>query len=300
MQTIVSADPRPIFVHNYIDSATLQNAFEYVTKSVNLEKLTEEMGKMFSCSCVGRCRVNTDCVCAIKHGGIPKFSYDSKGKLMVRYNHHGQGIIYECNDECSCDRQKCPNRVIQHGSSIPLQLFRTVDNRGWGVRSLQWIPRGAFVAEYTGEIMDEGIVDLARSRYDQIYGNTFLFDLDALESDDSQEPNELEVPKRKFTLDARFYGSIARWFNHCCDPNLISVSFVVNEPVQLQRIAFFSKRDICAGDELTFDYEDGQGLKGEELYKLAKSGKRALMEDSHLLKDCRCGALKCRGKVSIG
>lgn len=38
--------------------------------------------------------------------------------------------IYECHQACSCSLN-CPNRVVERGRTVPLQIFRTED-RGWG------------------------------------------------------------------------------------------------------------------------------------------------------------------------
>lgn len=38
--------------------------------------------------------------------------------------------LYECHAGCSCSKD-CPNRVVERGRTIPLQIFRTED-RGWG------------------------------------------------------------------------------------------------------------------------------------------------------------------------
>lgn len=39
-------------------------------------------------------------------------------------------VIYECHSGCACSAE-CPNRVVERGRRIPLQIFRTT-NRGWG------------------------------------------------------------------------------------------------------------------------------------------------------------------------
>jgi [histone H3]-lysine9 N-trimethyltransferase SUV39H len=38
--------------------------------------------------------------------------------------------LYECHSRCTCSTN-CPNRVVQRGRQVPLQIFRTED-RGWG------------------------------------------------------------------------------------------------------------------------------------------------------------------------
>jgi hypothetical protein len=38
--------------------------------------------------------------------------------------------LYECHASCKCTAS-CPNRVVERGRTVPLQIFRTKD-RGWG------------------------------------------------------------------------------------------------------------------------------------------------------------------------
>jgi histone-lysine N-methyltransferase SUV39H len=67
-----------------------------------------------------------------------------RGKRKV-YAYHSHGVkkgllrskmlnskepLYECHVGCSCSND-CPNRVVERGRTIPLQIFRTPD-RGWG------------------------------------------------------------------------------------------------------------------------------------------------------------------------
>jgi [histone H3]-lysine9 N-trimethyltransferase SUV39H len=40
--------------------------------------------------------------------------------------------IYECHSGCACG-EDCPNRVVERGRKVPLQIFRTDDGRGWGL-----------------------------------------------------------------------------------------------------------------------------------------------------------------------
>lgn len=42
----------------------------------------------------------------------------------------GRNHIYECNKKCNCGNN-CKNRVVQHGRTVGLQIFKTI-NRGWG------------------------------------------------------------------------------------------------------------------------------------------------------------------------
>ncbi|CAJ0762956.1 1800_t:CDS:10 [Entrophospora sp. SA101] len=50
--------------------------------------------------------------------------------------------------------------------------------------------------------------------------------------------------------------NISRFLNHSCNPNLITIPFVVeNRDLKSQRIAFFAVRDIDKMEELTIDYK---------------------------------------------
>ena len=54
-----------------------------------------------------------------------------------------------------------------------------------------------------------------------------------------------------YCIDARYYGNISRFINHLCDPTIIPVRvFMLHQDLRFPRIAFFSSRDIRAGEEL--------------------------------------------------
>ncbi|KAG8541865.1 hypothetical protein GDO81_006759 [Engystomops pustulosus] len=164
-------------------------------------------------------------------------------------------LIFECNHACSCWRN-CRNRVVQNGLKVRLQLFRT-KNMGWGVRSLQEIPMGTFVCEYVGELISDSEADVRED-------DTYLFDLDNKDG---------EV----YCIDARFYGNISRFINHLCEPNLLPVRvFMSHQDLRFPRIAFFSSRQIRAGEQIGFDYGDRfWDIKGKVF-------------------SCRCGSPKCK------
>ena len=68
------------------------------------------------------------------------------------------------------------NRVVQLGRKYKLCIFRT-SNRGWGVKTLQRIPKGSFVVEYVGEVITSDEAEIRGQSYDA-EGLTYLFDLD--------------------------------------------------------------------------------------------------------------------------
>jgi len=80
-----------------------------------------------------------------------------------------------------------------------------------------------------------------------------------------------------YTLDARWYGNVARFLNHKCEPNLDKkIVFSDSQDYRLPRIAFFSGEFIKAGTELSYDYGYLEGnVQGKG-------------------RDCLCGSDECR------
>lgn len=166
-----------------------------------------------------------------------KFAYTSKGLLRVP-----QGTpIFECNKRCSCS-DSCPNRVVQKGRKQSLCIFKTANERGWGVRTDRLIAKGAYVSEYVGEIISAEETERRGKEYDA-RGRTYLFDLDF---------NEKDNP---YTVDAAKYGNISRFMNHSCNPN-VGVWAVWTDclDLDLPRLCIFTLRAIKENEELTFDY----------------------------------------------
>lgn len=65
----------------------------------------------------------------------------------------------------------CKNRVVQNGSKVALQVERSAKkSKGWSARCISEIPKGAFVSEYTGEI-------LTNAEADQRMDDSYFFDL---------------------------------------------------------------------------------------------------------------------------
>jgi len=74
------------------------------------------------CSCTGVV-CEEGCLCVEENG----MSYDKNGRLIWVDN---DPAINECNGRCSCGIN-CPNRVVQRGRKIPLEIYKT-EKKGWG------------------------------------------------------------------------------------------------------------------------------------------------------------------------
>lgn len=69
-------------------------------------------------------------------GRVQVYAYQARGSragmLSSRMLQEDcNAVIYECHEECACSAD-CPNRVVERGRRVPLQIFRT-QGRGWGM-----------------------------------------------------------------------------------------------------------------------------------------------------------------------
>ncbi|PWN51894.1 SET domain-containing protein, partial [Violaceomyces palustris] len=199
------------------------------------------------------------------------FAYDENGCIQSWFLIGAP--IWECNSKCGCS-SSCRNRVVQKGRTQPLDIFKT-PNFGWGIRARETIPQGAFIGIYAGELITEKESDHRAAIYDQI-GSTYQFNLDnhiikqfrsrvsRLNKDERQEASvwerRLEQMEEggELVIDAGLWGNLTRFLNHSCDPNLFMYPVWTEEPsIYRPFLAFFSRRVIEAGEELTFDYKGG-------------------------------------------
>jgi RNA recognition motif-containing protein len=137
-----------------------------------------------------------------------------------------------------------------------LRFFRS-GIHGYGLWALEDIPAGEYIIEYRGELVRSAVADLRERAYrQQGMGDSFMFRIDA-----------------DTVVDATHIGSVARFVNHCCDPNATA------RIIQLggsPHILFYSKRAISVGEEITYDYHFD------------------VEEDATEKIPCLCGAVNCR------
>lgn len=160
----------------------------------------------------------------------------------------------ECYDEFCCDAN-CANRRFQRHQHSNVDVFKA-GKKGYGVRTLQDIAEGAFIYEYTGEVLDEQRFQKRQQKYDREGVKHFYF---------------MMLQKDEF-IDATEKGSIARFCNHSCNPNAQIEKWVVGPKL---RMGLFAKRDIKKGEEICFDY------------KVDRYGSKA--------QPCLCGEANCSG-----
>ncbi|XP_011038472.1 PREDICTED: histone-lysine N-methyltransferase SUVR4 isoform X3 [Populus euphratica] len=193
-----------------------------------------------------------------------------KGHLLRKF-------IKECWRKCGC-HMTCGNRVVQRGITCDLQVFMTPQGKGWGLRTLQDLPKGSFICEYVGEILTNTEL-YERNIQIQNRGNnrhTYPVTLDA-----DWGSEKVLRDEEALCLDATFSGNVARFINHRChDGNLIDIPVEVETPDRhYYHLAFFTTRDVTASEELTWDY----GIDFDDYDHPIKAFR------------CSCGSAYCRG-----
>ncbi|XP_048333486.2 uncharacterized protein LOC107422814 isoform X4 [Ziziphus jujuba] len=171
-------------------------------------------------------------------------------RSVASKGHPRRKFIKECWSKCECSKN-CGNRVVQRGMTVNLQVYWTPEGKGWGLRTLEHLPRGAFVCEYVGEIVTD--VEL-QQRYMQSVGiekPVYHVLLDAGYGSEGVRKDE-----ESLCLDATYYGNVARFINHrCSDASLIEIPVEVETPDRsYYHVALFTTRKVNAREELTWDY----------------------------------------------
>ncbi|KAL7628302.1 Histone-lysine N-methyltransferase, H3 lysine-9 specific dim-5 [Parahypoxylon ruwenzoriense] len=295
----------PVTIVNTEDKAVLDPHFRFVESSILGEGVEPTRIEFLTgCECVDGddCQYNTcNCLQDVEDSSDDEESDDPTygeryRKRTYAYHSHGakagrlrskiltsRDPIYECHESCACGLD-CPNRVVERGRKIPLQIFRT-PNRGWGVRSTVDIKKGQFVDKYMGEIItaQEASRRRAESHIAQ-RKDVYLFALDKFSDPDSYDERLRGPP---LEVDGEYMSGPTRFVNHSCEPNLRIFARVGDHADKhIHDLALFAIRDIPRGEELTFDYVDGVDDSENDALDPEKQ-----KDMTH----CLCGSRSCRG-----
>lgn len=187
-----------VYIENNVDESQPPFNFRYITERIHSENVPPRLPRsaMEVCNCSDNCLTNSSqCCCTADL--TASAGYFRNGRM--KGNHRLP--IAECWTSCTCSPQ-CYNRVVQRGRWVSLCIFRT-ENRGWGVKSVVYIPKGTFLATYVGEVISDDEAE-ERGRDNSSQGLTYLFDLDYW----------IEMGTSVFTVDATNCGNVSRFFNH--------------------------------------------------------------------------------------
>merc|ERR1711997_16830 len=252
----------PVIAVNAEDWDGPPSDYVYVSSNVVTSPvpLDRNITNLQHCKCEDLCTSEDTCHCSDLS---VRSWYDQNGIIKEGFDFNEPPMIFECNDMCSCNVLSCTNRVLQHGITARMQVYKTY-GMGWGVKALCDIPKGGFVCEYVGEIISDQEAETREN-------DSYLFDLDNRDGD-------------TFCIDANKYANIARFINHSCSPNLVPVKVFVNhQDLRFPNIGLYASKDIKRGDILGFDY-------GEKFWVI-----------KHKQFTCWCESEKCKySKSAMG
>nr|CAD7394935.1 unnamed protein product [Timema cristinae] len=278
----ISSDSAKIYVENEADLEGPPRNFTYINHYIAGDNVTIPKSPPFGCLCEPECTIGSFCCGKLWNS---RSAYGRDQRLLAELG----TPIYECNKLCRCP-PNCRNRVVQNGRVIDLAVFRTKNGCGWGLKAMQVIGKGAFVCEYTGEVITNKEAD-KRFNYAFTGDKTYLFGL--------SYNSKTNYP---YSVDGSLFGNITRFINHSCDPNIVVYPVWVDclDP-NIPRLAFFARRMIRRGEELTIDYMCQ--LKEEEEI-ISETFLSSQCQDPTLLSEhaswngltitCKCGADSCR------
>ncbi|WFC99987.1 [histone H3]-lysine(4) N-trimethyltransferase [Malassezia yamatoensis] len=195
----------------------------------------------YQTSRMGRTRGQDDptCECTPRHGE-PYACTDLSGCI-------NRLTQVEClRGVCQCGK-RCQNQRFQKCDYAQVDIVQT-PKKGYGLRARQDLAADAFVYEYLGEVINHATFLRRMQQYKDEHIAHFYF----------------MMLQRDEYIDATKRGAPSRFINHSCNPNCYVSKWHVGKHV---RMGIFAKRDIAAGEELTFNYNvDRYGNDAQECY----------------------------------
>ena len=137
-----SVETTPLPINRTVTSLQVSyvSLLSCVSRSLSLSlSRVRSLSRSQNCSCPEDC-TTLSCLCA---RNSLRCWYDREGRLTKDFNYTEPPLIFECNRGCRCWKT-CSNRVVQHGQSARIQIYKT-KGRGWGVRACLDIVQGSFI-----------------------------------------------------------------------------------------------------------------------------------------------------------
>uniref|UniRef100_A0A182RJ96 Histone-lysine N-methyltransferase eggless n=1 Tax=Anopheles funestus TaxID=62324 RepID=A0A182RJ96_ANOFN len=161
---------------------------EYSTERKTTPGVTLTLDKEFlcGCDCEDDCLDKSKCQCwQLTIQGVryttPYVDINNVGYVYKRLMDQIHTGIYECNEQCKCKKDKCLNRVVQHPLQMKLEVFNT-NNKGWGIRCINDVPKGSFICIYAGELLTDDYSTFLCETDENKTGDEYFADLDYIET----------------------------------------------------------------------------------------------------------------------
>lgn len=134
-------------------------------------------------------------------------------------------MVHECNSFCSCDPDKCLNRLVQKGPSQCLEIRKSPKiNNQLGLYTSSFIGSGTFICEYAGEVISRREAEEREKQYPQDKNYIMCLNLKPYESGSKTVvENDKDMSPYQTFIDPTMKGNIGRYMNHSCEPNCNSV-----------------------------------------------------------------------------
>ncbi|KAI9012379.1 hypothetical protein DFJ74DRAFT_683574 [Hyaloraphidium curvatum] len=159
------------------------------------------------------------------------------------------GAAVESSDAFKFNQLKTRKKRLKFGKSAI---------HDWGLFAMEKIEANDIVIEYIGETIRQKVADHREKYYERMgIGSSYMFRIDD-----------------EFVVDATRMGNLARFINHCCDPNCNAKIITVEGQ---KKIVIYARVDINEGEEITYDY-------------------KFPIEPDKI--PCLCGSANCRGTLN--
>lgn len=154
----------------------------------------------------------------------------------------------------------CGNRQLGQRQHVKKCQPKREKGKGWGLVTLEHVPKGNLVQEYMGDVIDEAEKERRLHTWNLEHPN---------------DPNYyIMCLSQGWYVDARETANLARFINHSCDPNCILLRQNVGG---FMRDGIYALRSLQPGEFLSYDYHFD-----------TKQGDKFI---------CRCGSKNCRGTM---